>query len=164
MDRERIIGLLTELGRRLAERGVTGELYVVGGAAIALAFDERRTTRDIGGVFEPKAVIYAEADAMAEDEGLPAGWLNDAVKGFLSGPDDAAVAVLDVPGLRASAASARVLLAMKVLAHRTGEDDGDLRLLARHLGLTSSGEVLDLAESSTAAGSSRRPSSSSRRR
>lgn len=36
-------------------------MYVVGGAAIALAFDERRATRDIDAVFEPKASIYDEA-------------------------------------------------------------------------------------------------------
>jgi len=35
---------------------------------------------------------------------------------------------------------------MKCLAHRVGEDDQDVRLLARRLGLTSATEVLDLVE------------------
>ena len=75
-------------------------MYVVGGAAIALAFDERRATRDIDAVFEPKSVVYEAAAVVAEQLRLPAGWLNDAVKGFLEGDDPAAAPVLDLPGLR----------------------------------------------------------------
>jgi hypothetical protein len=35
---------------------------------------------------------------------------------------------------------------MKCLAHRIGEDDDDVLLLARRLGLATPGEVLDLVE------------------
>ncbi len=146
MDRTEILGLLTELGRRLAAKGVDGEMYVVGGAAIALAFDERRSTRDIDAVFEPKQVIYETAARMADELHLPAGWLNDAVKGFLAGPDPAAPTVLETPGLRVATASPRMLLALKVLAHRVGEDEDDVRLLAGHLGLLSAAGVLAAAE------------------
>lgn len=146
MNRDEILDALRELGRRLAARGVEGELYVVGGAAIALAFDERRSTRDIDGVFEPKTVVYEVAEAMASELGLPTGWLNDAVKGFLAGPDPDATPVLETPGLRVSTASPRILLAMKVLSHRIGEDEEDVRLLAGRLGLSSAPEVLDAAE------------------
>jgi hypothetical protein len=38
------------------------------------------------------------------------------------------------------------LLALKVLAHRVGEDESDVRLLAAELGLTRAGDVLDIAE------------------
>lgn len=145
MDRVEIVELLTELGRRLEERGVVGEMYVVGGAAVALAFDERRSTRDVDAVFEPKAVIYHAAAELAAERGLPDGWLNDGVKGFLAGDDADATPVLDVPGLRVAAASPRILLAMKVLAHRVGEDDDDVRLLAGRLGLTDAADVLDVA-------------------
>jgi hypothetical protein len=141
VDRDEIISALTALGGRLAERGVTGEMYVVGGAAIALAFDERRSTRDIDAVFEPKLVVYEVAAEIAAERGLPVGWLNDAVKGFLV-DDPQATPVLEVPGLRCLVASPRILLALKVLAHRIGEDEDDVRLLAGQLGLTSSNEVL----------------------
>lgn len=60
VTREEIVDALTALGRMLHERGIDGEMYVVGGAAIALALD------------------------------LPPGWLNDAVTGFLVGADPAA--------------------------------------------------------------------------
>jgi hypothetical protein len=110
MDRAEIVDLLTRLAGRLAERGVRGEMYVVGGAAIALAYDERRSTHDIDAVFEPRMVIYDEAAALATELDLPQGWLNDAVKGFLTGPDAEAVSILDLPGLAVATASPRILL------------------------------------------------------
>jgi len=39
------------------------------------------------------------------------------------------------------------LLAMKVLSHRIGEDEDDVRLLAREIGLDTAREVLAVAES-----------------
>lgn len=146
MDRKEILANLTALAAELERRGVSAEMYVVGGAAIALAFDERRSTRDIDAVFEPKSVVYEAAAAVAEGQGLPVGWLNDAVKGFLEGPDPAAAPVLDLPGLRCLTASPETLLALKVLAHRVGEDEDDLRLLAAELGLERAEQVLAVAE------------------
>jgi Nucleotidyltransferase of unknown function (DUF6036) len=146
MDRSEIIDALTALAGELAQRGVSAEMYVVGGAAIALAFDERRSTRDIDAVFEPKQVVYEAAASVGEQRGLPPGWLNDAVKGFLAGDDPAAAPVLDLPGLRCLTASPETLLALKVLAHRVGEDEADLRLLASELGLENAAEVLAIAE------------------
>jgi len=45
MEREEIVAALTGLAAELQRRGTTAELYVVGGTAIALAFDERRHAR-----------------------------------------------------------------------------------------------------------------------
>jgi Nucleotidyltransferase of unknown function (DUF6036) len=146
MDRGEIIAALTALASELRRRGVSAEMYVVGGAAIALAYDERRATRDIDAVFEPKAAVYEAAVGVGESLGLPPGWLNDAVKGFLQGEDPAASPVLDLPGLRCLTASPETLLALKVLAHRVGEDEDDLRLLADQLGLERSEQVLAIAE------------------
>jgi hypothetical protein len=146
MKREQIVAALEALGHHLAAQGIEGEIYVVGGAAIAIAFDARRATRDVDAVFEPKQEIYAAADEVAAELGLPPGWLNDGVKGFLTGRDEHAAAALEVPGLKVLVASPRILLAMKVLAHRIGEDEEDVRLLAAHLGLTSAAQVLAVAE------------------
>lgn len=146
MDRAGITDALTALAEELQRRGVSAEMYVVGGAAIALALDERRATRDIDAVFEPKSVVYEAAATVAEQRDLPPGWLNDAVKGFLAGDDPAAAPVLDLPGLRCLVASPETLLALKVLAHRVGEDEDDLRLLAAELGLERADDVLAIAE------------------
>lgn len=146
MDRDEIVAALTALAGELQRRDASADMYVVGGAAISLAFNERRATRDIDAVFEPKSVVYEAASVVAEQRGLPPGWLNDAVKGFLAGDDPEATPVLDLPGLRCLTASPRILLALKVLAHRVGEDEEDLRLLAAELGLERADEVLAVAE------------------
>ncbi len=146
MDREEIVSNLREVGARLLRRGVQGDLYVVGGAAIALAYDARRTTRDVDAVFEPKALIYEIANAVAEERGLPAGWLNDSVKGLLTGPDPYVTRIIELPGLRVESASPQLLLALKVLAHRRDADADDVRLLTRLLGMRTPQEVLDHVE------------------
>lgn len=146
MDRDGIVAALASLGRRLEAEGLQGEMYVVGGAAMVLAYGARRSTRDVDAVFEPKMAIYRLAADVAAELGLGVGWLNDAVKGFLAGTDPLAAPVLEVPGLRCLVASPGMLLALKVLAHRVGEDEGDVRLLAEMLGLTTAPDVLDRAE------------------
>lgn len=92
-------------------------------------------------------MIYDVAAEIARERDLSEGWLNDAVEGFVAGADEGAPLALDVPGLRVSTASPRVLLAMKVLAHRIGEDEGDVRLLADALGLSRAEDVLELSSS-----------------
>jgi methylmalonyl-CoA mutase cobalamin-binding subunit len=76
MRRDEILSALQALAERLDARGIEGELYVVGGAAIAIAFDARRATRDVDAVFEPKRELYAAAEEVGVELGLPAGWLN----------------------------------------------------------------------------------------
>jgi hypothetical protein len=117
-----------------------------GGAAMALAFNTRRATRDIDGVFEPKLEVYAAAAKVAARRGIPEAWLNDAVKGLLPGDDARSRAVLDVPGLRVSVPSAQYLLALKVAAARVDRDADDIRLLAELCGLDSAEEVLALTD------------------
>ncbi|MEO7442176.1 MAG: hypothetical protein ABIW46_01425, partial [Acidimicrobiales bacterium] len=51
----------------------------------------------------------------------------------------------DLPGLRCLVASPEMLLALKVLAHRVGEDEEDVLLLAGVLGLDKAEKVLAAA-------------------
>ncbi|MGI8936866.1 MAG: DUF6036 family nucleotidyltransferase [Iamia sp.] len=145
LGRAEIVDLLTEVGGELDRRGVRGEMFLVGGAAMALVYDVRRSTRDVDAVFEPKAAIYEIAALVADRHSLPPDWINDGVKGLLPGPDADAQEILEVPGLRVSVASARYLLALKVAAARVDRDADDIRALAELCGLATAQEVLDLA-------------------
>lgn len=87
LGREDIRALLDELSAELAARGARAELFLVAGAALAVAYDATRSTRDLDAVFIPSDVVRQAATAVAEREGLAEDWLNDAVKGFLPGPD-----------------------------------------------------------------------------
>lgn len=142
--RTRIIAALEALGEELASEGIRGQLFIVGGAAMALAYSTRRVTRDIDAVFEPTAAVYQAAERVAERLGLPEDWLNDGVKGFLPGADREAVPLPEVTGIEVTTASPRYLLAMKLLAMRFGEDDDDIRILLRQTGIHSADEALAL--------------------
>jgi hypothetical protein len=146
MDRDGILDALTALGERLAGEGLFGDVYVVGGAAMALAYNAERVTRDVDAVFEPKLRIYELAARIADERDLPPDWLNDSVKGLLTGPDAHSTRVIELPGLRCEVASPQMLVALKVLAHRVDKDADDLRRLVQVLELRTVDEVLDLAE------------------
>src|SRR5690348_1115528 len=45
LDREAIAEAFRRLGNRLARRGLVADVYVFGGAAMAMAYDARRATR-----------------------------------------------------------------------------------------------------------------------
>jgi len=47
LNREQIVRALTRLAAVLEARGVQGEVYLGDSAAIALAYDARRATRDV---------------------------------------------------------------------------------------------------------------------
>jgi hypothetical protein len=77
LDRAAIQDAFRRLGDRLVRRGVVADIYVVGGAAMALAYDGRRSTRDIDAVFQPHGIVLEESRAVAAELGLPAWWLNE---------------------------------------------------------------------------------------
>lgn len=145
-NQARILKALEALGDELIRRDIRGQIFIVGGAAMALAYSTRRVTKDIDAVFEPKSAVYAAAASVAEDLGLPEDWLNDAAKGFMPGDDEESRPVPDIRGIEVTTASPRYLLAMKLMAMRFGEDDEDIEILLRESGLHSAEEALDLLE------------------
>lgn len=146
LGRDDIVALLRELGTDLHSRGIRAELFVVGGAAMALAYNTRRATRDIDAVFEPKSSIYQAAERVGARHGLPSGWLNDSVKGLLPGGDPDAREFLSSEGISVSIPSPRYLLALKVAASRVDRDPDDIRALAEICGYQTAEEVLDATE------------------
>ena len=121
---------------------MVADLYVFGGAAMALAYDSRRATRDVDALFEPHGIVHDEALAVAAELGLPRWWLNEQASSYVApGGDPAASKVFDHPGLRVFAASPEHLLAMKAFAARP-RDAEDIRQLVQVLGLHTVDDVL----------------------
>ena len=134
----------TALGERLARRGVVADVFVVGGAAMAPAYDATRVTRDVDATFLPHGIVIEEARHVADALGLPYWWLNEQASIYISGKDDPGKRrVFDHPGLRVMAASPAHIFAMKALAARTRDID-DLRLLADIVGVESADEALQI--------------------
>jgi hypothetical protein len=148
LDAEQIRALLVELGQRLDARGIEARLFLVGGAAMALAFSRRRVTRDLDAVFVPKREIYEEAAALARERGLPVDWLNDSVKRLMPDREQPieGTSSFAAPGIRVGVASPEYLFAMKAMAARQEADGDDLRYLARELKLTGVPQALNLVE------------------
>ena len=153
LDRDALVDLLSDLAGRLDARGVTLEIYVVGGTAMVLAYDRDRLTRDIDATWDTAIDVSREVNAIATERGLPRDWLNDRVRPMLPlVVDEDRLEALNLPGLRVSVASPRHMLAMKARAARDARDLDDIVLLCRHLGFSSVTEVIALAEDIWGAG------------
>jgi hypothetical protein len=82
LTRDRILSLFTELDAELCQAGVRGDVFIVGGAAMTVAYDARPATRDVDGIWHPStAVRQAAAQVAARHDDIDTDWLNDAVKG-----------------------------------------------------------------------------------
>jgi hypothetical protein len=135
--------LFSLLNDELARAGINGELYVVGGAVMCLAYATRPATQDVDALFRPAAEVRHAAARVAMQVRLPPDWLNDGVKGFMSEQGDFAPFV-ELPHLRVLLAQPEYLLAMKCLAFRIGSefhDEDDVRYLLRLLDIRSFEQV-----------------------
>ena len=148
MESKEIEDHLSHLSEVLGRRDTVGEIVLFGGAAMLLAHKARVSTKDVDAIFVPKADVYAAAAEVTREYGAPEGWLNDAVKGFLSDKAETRP-LLDLPHLKVFVAAPEYLLAMKCMSMRIGKDETDIRdirFLMRHLGLNRADAVLDIVE------------------
>lgn len=144
LDADGVRALFGELSDRLAAAEVSAQLFVVGGAAMALAYDRDRLTRDVDALFVPAADVRRIAEEMSGPHGLEPDWLNDAAKGFLPGADEHPHTVFESASLLVQVASPEYLLAMKLHASRDERDLDDAALLFNRLGYTTAQECIDL--------------------
>lgn len=136
--------LFEKLNAALQERGEAGELGLVGGAAMCLVYNARAATKDVDAVFEPASVLRAIARQVAEEEGLPEDWLNDAAKGFLR-PGFTRQEVLHLSNLLVWTPEPRYMLAMKCLSARWDTSDrDDVVFLLRFLEIQAPEQVFGL--------------------
>lgn len=146
MTRKTIIEAFEALAAELERRGLKGRVFVVGGAAMVLAYSRETATRDIDAIFEPKAAVYEAARKVAAERGLPDDWLNDSVKAFAPGEDPDQRVMFTTPSLEVAAASPEYVLAMKLLASRVEQDAGDIRILYERCGFKTPEEGLELLD------------------
>ena len=167
LDAAEIRCLLDRLSSHLREAGSAGHhLMIVGGAALALMWEDR-TTHDVGvltdrsraprgpgaaGRRTPSVDLISmrftpemarAARLVAEAEGLPRNWLNGAVAVFTPAGDLQPQVLHQSDCLTVEAPSPTVLLAMKLHAAR-GQDLEDAARLAREAGISDPDEMLAL--------------------
>jgi hypothetical protein len=147
LGRRELLTALAELDEELGNLNVRGEVFIVGGAAMAIAYDTRRATADVDAVFIPSSEVRTAASRVAERLNLESDWLNDGAKAFMPGEDENQIGVYEGRNLSVAAASPQYLLAMKLMASRVERDQDDIRDLYRLCGLTTAEEGLDLLSS-----------------
>lgn len=132
-----IRSLLGKLDEELQRRGRGAVIFVVGGAAMALAYRADRATDDIDGTFQPRDVVLDAAAVVAEQNGLHKHWLSDGVLQLLPPvADDHPHTERIGPALTLEVASAEYILAMKAMASRQSDGDReDAAVLCRLVGV-----------------------------
>jgi len=128
LDRDEIIHGINAVIDKLRHAGEPAGIRIIGGAALALRYFDRRTTSDIDAQLHPEESILRAAVEVANEEGWPENWLNSNATMFMPsfsvGLDwedlyfDANITIL--------VASPRALLAMKINASRPGRDVKDI--------------------------------------
>lgn len=73
LDRAGLERAFTALGERLVRRGVVADVFIVGGAAMALAYDATRATRDVDSLFVPMALSLRKPVASRKTSGCRRG-------------------------------------------------------------------------------------------
>ena len=136
LTRADLLEALQELIQELRAHRHTGEIRIVGGAALALSYFERDVTQDIdvltvrGGNNE---AVADAARAVADRLNLTEEWLNfevtrvDALPTL--GREVEWHTIYTSPDITIHVASAETLLAMKLRANRPGRDVADIRAL-----------------------------------
>lgn len=138
-----IRSLLGQLDEELQRRGSGAVIFVVGGAAMALAYHADRVTDDIDGTFAPRDVVLEAAAVVAEQNGLQKHWLSDGVVQLLPPlPDDHPHTERVGPALTLEVASPEYVLAMKSMTSRQSDGDReDAVTLCRLLGISSQDQL-----------------------
>lgn len=142
-DLRRLFELLNE---ELRSSAVRGELFLVGGAVMCLAYNARPSTQHVDGWFRPAKQVREAAARVALKARIDPAWLNDGVKGYLSDKGEFAL-FLELDHLRVMVAQPEYLLAMKCLAMRIGaefHDEDDVRYLLRQLDIRSCDAALGI--------------------
>lgn len=148
LSAEKIRELFDLLNTRLGKEDVIGELYVVGGAVMTLAFAARLSTNDVAALFVPKEIVRRLARQVAIDVGVDENWLSDAAKGFL-GEHAEFSPWLELSHLKVFMPLPEYLLAMKCVAFRLGpefHDEDDVRYLLRYLNIERAADALAIVE------------------
>lgn len=134
----------TLLGAKLQRRGVVGQVHVVDGAAMLMAYDSRVSTRDIDALFFPDGPMLEAIREVANEMQWPTTWLNNQASSYVSRTPGEGNPVFDHPYLHVVATPPEHLLAMKVLAARSGRDRDDITVLLDRLQLTTLAAVWDI--------------------
>ena len=114
----------------LQEQQTHGEIYLVGSAAITMAYDSSRNSFDVDArINRSRHAVLTAAQIVGTRNGWDQEWLNESAATYIPDiPDLKATVVFNDPSLLVQAASPEILLAMKTMAARE-KDQADIAML-----------------------------------
>lgn len=153
LDEKTILEAFARLSAKLNEAGVRGEVCVMGGACMVLAFKARETTKDVDVVAEPAALVLRQAFRVGQEMNLPTDWLNNAVRLYVSKKQhEVREFNVQFPNLHILVPTTEYMLAMKCLSARIAtfaqesDDRSDIKFLIKHLNLQTTEQVRAIVE------------------
>ena len=134
LNKDELIAPLDELSEGLKRKNARASVYIVGGAAIAMAFDRSRTTHDIDERIDAgHGALIDLVHEIAHRRGLPTSWLNDqATPKMPMARDERARTVYASEYLTVTGASGKHILGIKLESGRAF-DQKDVDTLVKHL-------------------------------
>lgn len=147
LTKEQIEKYLVEIDSELANRGLTGEIVLCGGAVMAYVFEARLSTKDIDALFEPTSELRDIATSIAKKYNLEDDWFNDAAKGYIDTSRMTFVKVKTLDALKIKRPDDKAMLAMKIASAREDSSDADDAVfLIRRIGIQDEDELLNIIE------------------
>jgi len=142
MSHDIILKYLEILNQKLEKKNISGEIFMVGGAVMCLAFKSRYSTFDIDAVFIPADEIQACVFEISREYNIQPLWLNDIVYQYFS---DKGIfnEYINYSHLKIFVAAPEYMLALKCLSARLGNANelSDIKFLISHLGLKTKEDV-----------------------
>lgn len=145
LSAEEIRELLGELLDRAVDEGVEVDVYLIGGAAMAIHLGRDQLTPDVDGLFHPLDDVKRIGRQMATEHGLDPDWVNENARPFITfdSTDQQFFDEVEIRGHKLRLASKPALLAMK-MARYARKDYADITALIGALGLTRPEQIVDL--------------------
>jgi hypothetical protein len=140
-DRTEILRAFDSLADKLQRKNIVGQVHVVGGAAMLLAYDSGATTRGIDARYAPDGPMLEAVREIARENCWQTTWLNNQASSYVSRNPGQGSLVYDHPNLQVAATPAEHLLAMKTLAARGVRDRDDIQLLIERLAVATQTQV-----------------------
>ena len=148
LTKARLKAALLRLSELATAEGLVLELALYGGAVFTLVYGSRETTKDVDGIIRPPDAGARLIKQVAEEQELPANWLNGDIRQFLSASEARRPypTAEFKPGLQITIPTATYLLALKLNACRRplpgySGDEADIRFLLGRIKPASLGTV-----------------------
>lgn len=148
LSRQDIIRGLAELAEDLVARGISADIYIIGGAALVLRYFDRRLTSDVDLRAMDFEKIRPSAEAVALRHDWDFDWINNAATQFVPSLGKAVTweTIYARAGVTFNVTTPEVMLVMKLAASRTGRDDADIANLLAITGFDNQKDVEEIFE------------------